>query len=251
MKKSSFFKKFRQKFTKKQIIICLVIASVLSISLLSSGLISADEWDGWDDEKRDQAWTALSVTTWEDIQGLSMTEDGSYAYFSDNQWFSNFQDIYSPIVTEILSDSSVQQGIYPSREYVPLMLSIMKVIQDSGRTLFGEEKLLNPNFYKWTIYEDPSTQKDSILFIYNKLIACETAYYQKYDYASIYSVDSRLKAIVQSVFYGEGFLRAYANYTKDDAKSYFEEHYPNHPYPCADFANEVMDHYHAFPAVGA
>ena len=251
MKKAKFFRKLQQYFSIKRIMVCLCIAVIISASLLGSGIISADSWDGWDDERKDQAWTTLSATNWEDVQGLSFTENGSYAYFADSGIFSSFRETYNPIVSEVLSDESVRQGIYSSKEYIPLVLSIMKVIQNSGKTLFGVEKLSNSQFYTWTTDNPAATQKASILFIYNKLIDCETAYYQKYDYANIYSVDKRLKAIVQSVFYEEGFLRAHAEYTKDLANTYFENHYPDNPYPCADFANKVMDYYHAFPAVGA
>ncbi len=250
----------------------LVISGIVAIGITSIRYSNADDdWTEWTEDKMADAWTVYEVTDWKEMGGLNFGDNGSVSSANVDK---EYRRKYEPLIKKVLQDKNTPNGMYDSSCYTEIMLAIFSAIDKTGYTsnpYYAKiEKINNVQWYNWSKEETrqynphavpefdengelvtkeitEQEQKESILYIYKRLISMESRYFRKYEQISIYSSDSKLGAVVQSMIYGEDYFKKNEEYTVESAKNFYKSNKDkiNCDVEMNDFASAFLNKYDA------
>lgn len=241
-----FMKIFKK--TKKFNNIRYVYVVILLFSLILFPVTAiADDWPGWTDEKKDEAWAVYLTTDWQQIDGIYFSNTGSYASADVDE---DFRESYEPLVVNVLEGED--NGLYSSEEYKELLLAIIYVLNDWE---YWDDDDIDVCLYEKYIDNTVSIQSPemSVQMVYRRLLDCEQAYSSvSSEPASIYNVNNNLGSIIQGVVYGREYTESHVSYYRSNASDYYDAHRnrlsTDHNAAMNKFAERVMEIYGALEA---
>lgn len=242
---------------RRRIIGILALATILgAIPIVSY----ADDWEGWTEDKMEEAWTIYVATEWDTVRDLnfSIGETGSIASADIPD---DFREEYESIAESILGDSSLSTVYYNSTNrrdktaYKELLLAMAYTLNQKGESdnFLGTEDrdICFINKYvsdSYSIYD----ATDSFDALFRRLIASERAFCNNHlseaQQYSIYSNDEYLAAVVQGALYGSGYAKANTAYSESNADDYYKDH-SSLKVKWNSFADDVLGRYSAVKSV--
>ena len=84
------------------------------------------EWDGWDEDSKEDVYTVFANTSWEYMPYLIIANSNSYTKFDDINKKVREDLMDSGIIDEALGKYNFQKGYYPNKEYAELILGIVE-----------------------------------------------------------------------------------------------------------------------------
>lgn len=247
-----FFLKKEVNLTKKRKISILLTFLILCLFFCIPAFADEkDEWGGWTDEKKEEAWTVYAATDWKSMNSyLNFGTEGSSATADvPNSIRIELEDT----IRETLKGISIQQGAYPNECYTELMLVIadqLNPILMPKYDIFHGNTFINPDF-------EVTSREQSTRWAFYRLTFCEGYYNANSSTAvDLYVTDNALKVVVQGLIYGTDYVKEMAangtEYSKESAEKYFEAHKNSYTFTksYADFAEKVIAHYSTVKAIG-
>lgn len=235
-----------KKVCKTKILLFLVMIMLIPI-YASAATISEVDWK--DEDKREEAWMVYIGTNWPQVGDLTFAANGSY---SEASIPSDIDEAYRSIVQSALG-KAVKKGMYEPTDYENLILCIMQAMASydpgllSGKTGFPDIDICNIN-----TFIDPTraiqSQEESVLYLYDKICECETAYNSAHpdQPCDIFQDNQKLQGMVQSIIY-PGYNQEYTN---KSVKQYYKDNLKDNDniQKYNDFAKVVSSYYKAVKA---
>ena len=196
----------------KKRILLLLMTGIIGFSSVTA--YAADEFEGWDEDTKTDAWDVLEVTEWVNYQSrmiLDQSTSGSKANVSDA--VRAFEDDIREVIE---ADSSTYMVDDAQVEVMLAMLQVLGGTNPSSYDPYQIKKWFNPDL------EDVS-RKQSITYVFRKLKRT-FAQHTNDPYASYSKNDQALQSVIQGVMYGSEYTRENAKYTLDSSIKYYEEH---------------------------
>lgn len=214
----------------------ILLAVIASLTLVSPSYAADDaEWEGWTDEKKEEAWTVYVATDWDQVSSLNFYVDTTGSITQANVP-ADFREAYEGILTNVLQDNEITT-VYHSADnprdktvYKELLLAMAYLLNreaNNGIHYIGDEDAC----YIHTWISDGAsinTPEDSFEFLFRRFAAAERTYCYNHAAAaqsySIYRNDVYLQAVIQGTLYGYGYTTQYDGYTINNAGTYYSEH---------------------------
>lgn len=232
-----------------------LLAFSLLIAMSITAVTYASDWEGWTEDKKEEAWTVYTTTDWNEVSSLNFTinTDGSIASADIPD---DFRDKYANIVTAMLEDSSLSTVYFDAENprnktaYSELLLAMGYTLYEKGNGLLNEEET-DVCYIKQFINDQASIEdpEDSFYELFRRLIAAERLYCnnnlegaQTY---SIYSNDENLAAVIQGVLYGSKYSKENETYTRENADEYYKNNESTILRKWDGFADDVLGRYRA------
>lgn len=233
-------------------------AAALILALSITVLAYAEDWEGWTEDTKEEAWTVYTTTDWNSVSGLNfaVNSDGSIASADVPD---DFREEYANVVRQVLEDNSLST-IYFNEEnhrdktcYSELLLAIGYTLYDHGNSLFEQEEVdvCYINEFVSTQYT-VNSPKDSFDALFKRLVTAENFYRDNFleveseepAQYSIYSNDEYLASVIQGVLY-RGYSSQNETYSQSSAREYYENNESDILENWNEFADEVLDRYSA------
>lgn len=243
---------------KKRKIIAGSFTAALVLSLSITALVYAEDWEGWTDDTKEEAWTVYTTTDWNSVSGLNFAVNSNGSIASADVP-DDFREKYANVVEQVLEDSSLST-IYFNEEnhrdktcYSELLLAIGYALYDHGNSLFNKEEVdvCYINEFVSTQYT-VNSPKDSFDALFKRFVTAENFYRDNFleveseepAQYSIYSNDEYLASVIQGVLY-RGYSSQNETYSRSSAKEYYENHKSDILENWNGFADDVLNRYSA------
>lgn len=219
------------------------VAMLLSICILSltvsTSFAKDEEFDGWDEEAKDDAWTVFAVTDWNSVK-----DDLVFAELKNGTEVLNISKKVEKLrntVERVLIDCPEEWGSNKNSSYTNLMLAMIQVLSDGNpdeNDPCNITKYLNANLNK-----EDMTPERSIRLLFSKFNLCERAHGTQ---VSVYENNEQLQSVVQGVILGESYTEQNSKYSVKSAQQYIDANQGEvNKNAYADFAQKVSSHYSA------
>lgn len=249
--------KHRQRRNINKIILFSVIAT---LTFSSPSYASSDtEWEGWTDEKKEEAWAVYIATDWDQVSSLNFSVDASGS-ITQADVPDDFREAYDGILTSVLQDNAMTTVYYNAdnprdktvyKELILAMAYMLNREANNGIHYIGDADAcyINTWISAYASIHDP---EDSFEFLFRRFAAAERTYCYNHAEAaqsySIYSNDAYLQAVIQGTLYGYGYTAEYDGYTVSNAGTYYTEHSDNLLEEWNNYAAMVSNIYSAIRA---
>lgn len=242
-----------------------VLIALLAVIVLSTVIVAyADDWEGWTEEKIEEAWNMYAITEWNNVSNLnfSISSNGSIASANVPD---NFRSAYEGIVEDVLTDCSLTTVYYDSDDntdktaYKELLLAMGYILYQKGITQDAALGTLEDDItamadvcyvqrFVTTTYTIDDAY-DSFYSLFRRYVLAERNYCssnvegaQSY---SIYSNDEYLACVIQGTLYGYKYCKENETYTTSNASDYYNENSDSILVKWNDYAEDVQGIYSA------
>lgn len=247
-------------------ITAFILAVVMLVSCTPWHLTEAAETE-WTEEAIENAWVVYAVTEWINVKTLNFSVSSGGSWASANVP-DDFRTAYEPVIVEILSDCifglqfSSETNSRDHTEYKELILALAYQLNKKGESILSGNGFASEDIDICFInqYIDPTASITTVKESFYQLIR-NYYYAERYwliyhptedDGYSIYASNDNLYCVIQGVLYGREYIKEYAQYDSDDAKTWYTANAESMTAKGIpewdDFAGEVGELYSAMQA---
>ena len=223
-----------------------IIATVLSLAMLFPTFHTAYadvDFEGWNEETKDDAYTIYNVTDWVEFQDKLIFSGGITSSVKADVPTS-LRLLYEKKIKDALEAS--HGGIYGTTIYTELFLAMLDALNDGilppSDDPFKILEYVNPNL-------TDMTEERSINLFITRFFAAERAHDGIDPIPSIYDNTNALMSVVQGALMGGDYVRSNPEYSLDNANAWYSQH--TYPKTFPEFASIVSGKYRTVNAGGA